>query len=71
MRGLDYCPQCGKGKRFDCQCEYGKIMKMKMEPSDRQKDFFRKKYCPKCASTSSSLKCKNCGFLFQKKIFGM
>lgn len=69
MRGLKYCSYCGKEKRFDCKCEYGKLMKMKMEPNERQEDFFRKRYCPKCGGSAKSMQCKHCGFSFSEQDF--
>ncbi len=69
MRGLKYCPYCGKEKRFECQCEYGKLMKMKMEPNERQKDFFFKKYCPKCGASCTQMTCKQCGLSFSEEDF--
>jgi hypothetical protein len=69
MRQLKYCPYCGKEKRFDCHCEYGKLMKMGTEPNSRQKAFFEKNYCPKCGSRAQDLRCPDCSFSFSAEDF--
>ncbi|MCB1145260.1 MAG: hypothetical protein KDK41_05515 [Leptospiraceae bacterium] len=69
MRRLPNCPYCGKEKQFACTCEYGKIMKMKMDPSERDQDFYKKRYCPKCGSSASEMTCKKCNFSFSAEDF--
>jgi len=66
---LKFCPYCGKEKKFACSCEYGKLMKMKMEPNDKQKGFFHKRYCPKCGNPSTGLTCGHCQFSFSEEDF--
>jgi len=69
MKHLKYCPYCGKEKKFDCQCEYGSLMKIAMEPSEKQQGLFHKKFCPHCASSSYDMSCKKCGFSFSAEDF--
>ncbi|MDH4261992.1 MAG: hypothetical protein OEV78_02995 [Spirochaetia bacterium] len=69
MKQLPVCPNCGKEKKFGCSCEYGSLMKVKMEPTEKQKGFFHKKFCPKCGASSNEMHCKKCGFSFSLEDF--
>jgi len=69
MRHYQFCPYCGKEKKFDCQCEYGQIMKIKMDASEKQINFFHKKYCPKCQKNSTEPTCSGCGLTFSNEDF--
>lgn len=69
MRRAKYCPYCGEEKQFGCRCDYGHLMKAKMEPNELQQDFFHKRYCPKCGSNSTHDQCRQCGFNFTNEDF--
>lgn len=69
MKNLVFCPYCSKEKKFDCQCEYGKLMKIAMEPNEKQRGLFHKKFCPHCQAPSTQMKCAKCGFSFSEEDF--
>ncbi|MDH5716709.1 MAG: hypothetical protein OEZ22_03610 [Spirochaetia bacterium] len=69
MRGYKHCPYCGKEKKFDCRCEYGQVMKIKMDPNEKQKGLFHKKYCPKCGKNCTVTTCSSCNISFSNEDF--
>jgi hypothetical protein len=69
MQRMSYCPYCGKEKKFECSCEYGSVMKVHMEPNEKQKGLFHKKYCPKCGASATVMTCSKCGFNFSEGDF--
>ncbi|MES0491940.1 MAG: hypothetical protein ABUK01_18235 [Leptospirales bacterium] len=69
MKRAPHCPYCGQEKQFSCRCDYGKIMKIKMEPTEREQGLYHKKYCPKCGKTSTDVQCKHCQYSFSQEDF--
>ncbi len=70
-RGLPYCPYCGEEKRFSCRCGYGKIMKLRMDPNEKEMGFYHKRFCPKCGNKTTADTCKECGLTFSESDFWM
>ena len=55
-----YCPYCGKRFRYECECPYGKHVKMKLDFDERLKELYRKRFCPWCGSRSTKMECPLC-----------
>lgn len=59
-----HCPYCGKLFRGECQCPYGKHVRMKMDFTDSLRELYSKRFCPACGERASKRECGFCGHSF-------
>lgn len=60
FKRIKYCPYCGKRFRGECECPYGKHVRMRMDFTDKLRDLYSKRFCPFCGERSSKRECGFC-----------